>query len=467
MTSIVVKGSFSHCRSYLCSRCKRKELTWLLIEFLSREFFVAFYNLPKIERIRAVRTDKIGALISICGTVTRTSEVRPELFYGTFLCRKCGTTHAGVEQQFQYTEPPVCREKNCQHVGSFQLMLNKSTFIDWQRLRVQENADEIPAGSMPRSLDIICRNECVEMAKAGDKVLLTGTVVVVPDTSGLAKAGESAVATKASSGGRGDSSYENGVSGLKKLGVREMTYKMVFVASMVQITDQRQVSATDNGGHTTGNTNILPYYHEMVAPTEDEMVQANPSGDGTGVTTHLSPEDAPPTFSEADYRMIEDMYKTPQLYTQMAESICPTVYGHMEIKRGILLMLLGGVHKKTLEGISLRGDINVCIVGDPSCAKSQFLKYVHTFVPRTVYTAGKSSSAAGLTASVVRDAETGEFCVEAGALMLADNGICCIDEFDKVIIFFFFPSLFLFSMEQDYAQENAYCIGYFLMFYIY
>ena len=91
----------------------------------------------------------------------------------------------------------------------------------------------------------------------------------------------------------------------------------------------------------------------------------------------------------------------------LVESICPSVFGHLEVKRGVLLMLFGGVHKKTPEGISLRGDLNVCIVGDPSCAKSQFLKFVHGFLPRTVYTSGKSSSAAGLTASVIRDAETG------------------------------------------------------------
>jgi hypothetical protein len=118
---------------------------------------------------------------------------------------------------------------------------------------------------------------------------------------------------------------------------------------------------------------------------------------------------------------ISEMNSDRQCMRKIVESVAPHISGHNAIKEGLLLQLLGGVHKTTPEGINLRGDINVCVVGDPSTAKSQFLKYIVGMMPRAVYTSGKASSAAGLTASVIKDEETGEFTIEAGALMLADN----------------------------------------------
>lgn len=131
-------------------------------------------------------------------------------------------------------------------------------------------------------------------------------------------------------------------------------------------------------------------------------------------------------LNEQEILMIKQFKDNPNLYEDLASSLFPSIFGQHEIKKALLLQLFGGIHKITSNKISIRGDLNVLIVGDPSTAKSQFLKAVNKFVPRSVYTNGKTTSAAGLTASVMRD-DSGNVGIEAGALMLADNGICCID----------------------------------------
>lgn len=122
----------------------------------------------------------------------------------------------------------------------------------------------------------------------------------------------------------------------------------------------------------------------------------------------------------------------PNVHELIANSIAPSIYGSDDIKKAIACLLFGGSRKILPDGLTRRGDINVLLLGDPGTAKSQLLKFVERVAPIAVYTSGKGSSAAGLTASVMRDAVTRNFVVEGGAMVLADGGVVCIDEFDKM-----------------------------------
>lgn len=137
-------------------------------------------------------------------------------------------------------------------------------------------------------------------------------------------------------------------------------------------------------------------------------------------------------FTDEEEEEFLTLSRRPDLYEVFTKSIAPSIYGNEDIKKAIVCLLMGGSKKLLPDGMRLRGDINVLLLGDPGTAKSQLLKFVEKVSPIAVYTSGKGSSAAGLTASVQRDPATREFYLEGGAMVLADGGVVCIDEFDKM-----------------------------------
>ena len=137
-------------------------------------------------------------------------------------------------------------------------------------------------------------------------------------------------------------------------------------------------------------------------------------------------------LTDEDRRDIVALSKDPQLIQKIIRSIAPSIYGHDDIKTSIALSMFGGVGKDINGKHRIRGDINVLLLGDPGTAKSQILKYVEKTSPRAVFTTGQGASAVGLTASVRKDPVTREWMLEGGALVLADQGVCLIDEFDKM-----------------------------------
>ncbi|KAH3659421.1 hypothetical protein OGATHE_006305 [Ogataea polymorpha] len=169
-------------------------------------------------------------------------------------------------------------------------------------------------------------------------------------------------------------------------------------------------------------------------PSANNVAIRNPYMNVLGIQTDRDAQTGglSSVFSEEEEEEFLSLARSPNLYERFSNSIAPSIYGNADIKKAIVCLLMGGSKKILPDGMRLRGDINVLLLGDPGTAKSQLLKFVEKVSPISLYTSGKGSSAAGLTASVQRDPTTRDFYLEGGAMVLADGGVVCIDEFDKM-----------------------------------
>ena len=325
-------------------------------EKIKDEVRVRIINYPLQRSLRQINAETIGRIASVSGMVVRASEVKPLAKELIFVCPDEHTTKVVQLKGMDVKIPIVCDNPNCKQ-RDFELKPEASKFIDFQILRLQELPEDLPPGQLPHYIDVTIRQDLVDNARPGDRIILTGIVRVEQESVlGITR----------------------GHSGLYRLRIEGNNIEFL-------------------GGR--GDKSSRKIEREEISPEDEKMIKA--------------------------------LGQSPDVYQRLIDSFAPHIQGQSLIKEAILLLIVGSNQRQLGDGSKIRGDINVFLVGDPGTAKSEMLKFCARIAPRGLYTSGRGSTAAGLTAAVVRD-KTGIMMLEAGAVVLGDQGLVCIDEFDKM-----------------------------------
>jgi replicative DNA helicase Mcm len=325
-------------------------------EKIKHEIRARIANFPVQRSLRQINSEVITKMTSVSGMVVRASEVKPLAKEVTYQCLDKHISKFTLLDGMSLNTSVKCQTPNCKHT-SLAIKPEASRFIDFQIVRLQELPEDLPPGQLPHYVSVSIKQDLVDYARPGDRIILTGIVRIEQERiSGISKS-ESAL------------------------------FRLRMDGNNIEFI----------GGKGTKSSRRTE--REQISPDEEKIVRA--------------------------------LSTNSDIYSRLIASFAPHIRGHEIFKEAILLLIVGSTQRAHSDGTKIRGDINVFFVGDPGTAKSEMLKFCARIAPRGLYTSGRGSTAAGLTAAVVRDT-SGIFMLEAGAVVLGDQGLVCIDEFDKM-----------------------------------
>lgn len=385
ITSNNIRIEYSRFYPYLCRAARsftidlihgeQEEIEKLEVKNIS----IGFYNVKDLRKLpKLISADCHNILTSCQGIVVRVSEVKMLLVIGCFKCKLCSTEQI-VDQNFMLRTPSICRTSNCGNRTEerFELIPDKSYFVDYQHVLIQEHQKDLLPGAIPTNMQIlITGTENFDNVFPGDNCEFVGTVLCLPFRSFT----RSTIETTG------------------------LSFSYSYWANTILRNGKLLKSEVTSVDHPSmiGQPNLIP--------NRISKIQCSPE----------------------NRDLLKKINENKNSLYDLAVAFFPTIVGYDHIKISLLLQMLSGVSKSN-SGIDLRGNMNICLVGDPSSGKSEFLSAINKNAPlKTIYISGQGSTVAGLTASCIIDNHSN--CLQPGALVLADEGILCIDELDKLQI---------------------------------